>query len=112
MVDALFVLRSFEAGHPWLRNSTNREKILFYLNDNLISGDLPPGVGLLPNIRQLNLANNQITGAIPDLFNSGNSESLQWLDFSNNQFSSFPEVSDTFYANTFYNLYLSNLLII
>ena len=79
-----------------------------YLNDNLISGDLPSGLGLLPNIRQLNLANNQITGAIPEeLFDLDNQE-LQWLDFSNNQFSSFPDIGDTLTAIYFSNLYLSD----
>jgi len=80
-----------------------------YLNDNNLTDD---GIYMdrlenLVNIERLSLQNNNLSGEVPPIFNSYNTE-LQWVNLSGNNFYSFPEISDSFSAPYFYNLYLND----
>ncbi len=53
------------------------------LSDNSIIGPIPSEIGLMPYLQFLHLANNQLSDAIPPEL--GNLENLRWLDLSNNR---------------------------
>ncbi|MBK9963196.1 MAG: T9SS type A sorting domain-containing protein [Saprospiraceae bacterium] len=54
------------------------------LSDNNLKGNLPPELGLLTNLKVLNLFNNQLTGTIP--VSLGGLSLLEELNLENNQF--------------------------
>ena len=56
-----------------------------YLNDNQLTGSIPPEIGNLTNLVHLSLSNNQLTGSIPSEI--GNLTNLYYLDLRNNQLS-------------------------
>ncbi|XP_010933760.1 brassinosteroid LRR receptor kinase-like [Elaeis guineensis] len=55
-----------------------------YLDSNLLSGPIPPGLATLPALRRLELQMNNLTGGIPDL---GPLQNLAFLDASDNALS-------------------------
>ena len=55
------------------------------LDDNGITGTIPPEIGQLRELQSLNLGRNDLMGAIPSTL--GQLGSLEWLDVSGNQLS-------------------------
>jgi len=53
------------------------------LNDNLLTGSIPPALGNLSKLTELTLRGNELTGSIPPEL--GNLSKLQWLSLSGNQ---------------------------
>ena len=53
------------------------------LNDNLLTGSIPPALGNLSKLTELTLRGNELTGSIPPEL--GNLSQLQWLSLSGNQ---------------------------
>ena len=53
------------------------------LNDNQLSGTIPPQLGNLANLRSLSLRDNQLSGEIPP--EVGSLANLEWLRLNNNQ---------------------------
>ncbi|KAJ6910695.1 leucine-rich repeat receptor-like protein kinase [Populus alba x Populus x berolinensis] len=53
------------------------------LNRNALSGEVPKNRNNLTNLKELNLANNELAGPLPDLTKM---DSLSYLDLSNNSF--------------------------
>ncbi|KAI5579792.1 hypothetical protein BDE02_08G113100 [Populus trichocarpa] len=62
------------------------------LNRNALSGEVLKNLNNLTNLNELNLANNKLTGPLPDLTKM---DSLRYVDLSNNSFDS-SESSDWF----------------
>ena len=56
-----------------------------YLDENQLSGEIPPELGNLSNLTWLVLANNQLSGEIPPEL--GNLTNLTWLELTSNQLS-------------------------
>ena len=59
-----------------------------YLQDNQLSGEIPPELGNLANLKTLWLSRNQLSGEIPPEL--GNLANLEWLDLEDNQLSGIP----------------------
>ena len=87
---------------PELANSSTLRSLV--LSNNQLSGSIPPGFGNLSNLESLNLSNNQLIGTIPPEI--GNLNILQNLVLSNNQLSGSipPELSN---MSTLLGLYLA-----
>ncbi|KAK4791530.1 hypothetical protein SAY86_031943 [Trapa natans] len=66
-----------------IRNLTNLRQVL--LQNNNITGCIPPGLGSLPRLQTLDLSNNHLSGLIPDSL--GQLSSLQYLRLNNNSLS-------------------------
>ena len=66
---------------PGLANLANLRGL--DLSNNQLTGEIPPGLANLANLRGLDLSNNQLTGEIPPEL--GNLANLDVLDLSNNQ---------------------------
>ncbi|CDP19308.1 unnamed protein product [Coffea canephora] len=69
----------------WARIKCARRLVILSLNDNAIGGAIPSSLGLLPNLRGVQLFNNRFSGSIPPTL--GLSPLLQSLDFCNNSLS-------------------------
>ena len=65
-------------------DDTGRIKWLF-LSDNQLTGEIPPELGNLTNLKRLGLSDNRLTGAIPPEI--GNLSNLDWLAFADNRLS-------------------------
>jgi len=68
---------------PEIGTLTNLENL--DLNSNQLSGEIPPEIGTLTNLENLGLYSNQLTGEIPPEI--GNLTNLGYLDLSSNQLS-------------------------
>ncbi|KAK6942353.1 Leucine-rich repeat [Dillenia turbinata] len=66
-----------------IANLTNLKQIL--LQNNNISGQIPPELGKLPRLQTLDLSNNRFSGSIPDSI--GQLSDLQYLRLNNNSLS-------------------------
>ena len=55
------------------------------LDDNLLSGEIPPELGGIANLRILFLSDNRLSGEVPPEF--GNLTNLSWLFLSGNELS-------------------------
>ena len=66
---------------PEIGNLTNLTYL--YLHNNQLTGSIPPEIGNLTNLEGLYLDNNQITGSIPPEI--GNLTNLKYLKINNNQ---------------------------
>ena len=58
--------------------------VALYLNDNQLSGTIPPELGGLSTLDSLSLQNNELSGTIPN--SMGNLDSLRYSRFANNAF--------------------------
>ena len=63
-------------------NDANGRVTGLYLEENGLSGPIPPELGDLPNLRKMNLHENQLSGSIPPKL--GNLSNLEWLNLSSN----------------------------
>ncbi|KAI9390007.1 hypothetical protein POPTR_008G125600v4 [Populus trichocarpa] len=84
-------------GFVFLVASSIRTDIIHFvcrsrLNRNALSGEVLKNLNNLTNLNELNLANNKLTGPLPDLTKM---DSLRYVDLSNNSFDS-SESSDWF----------------
>ncbi|KAI3801444.1 hypothetical protein L1987_29549 [Smallanthus sonchifolius] len=64
---ALFLLNRFSYG---------ASQILSDLHNNSLTGTIPDFLGTMPNLRQLNLADNQFSGRIPTTLSKNNKQKL------------------------------------
>ncbi|BBN02606.1 hypothetical protein MPTK1_2g16590 [Marchantia polymorpha subsp. ruderalis] len=85
---------------PSFNTATNMEFI--YLQNNRLTS-FPPDLQMLTQLRQIHLYNNDITGNLPDLpaaSSQGTDQNyVEWLLFSNNQFSG--EIPNSWYQLTY-----------
>ncbi|PKU61554.1 putative leucine-rich repeat receptor-like protein kinase [Dendrobium catenatum] len=65
--------------------SSQMQLIHLLLDSNKFTGQIPESIGLVTSLEVLNLANNQLTGALPDLTGMN---LLSYVDLSNNSFDS------------------------
>ncbi|KAG6554620.1 hypothetical protein Mapa_003638 [Marchantia paleacea] len=89
------------SGHVPSFNTTTKMKHIFLQNNRLTS--FPPNLQMLTELRQIHLYNNDMAGSLPDLpaaSSQGIDESyVEWLLFSNNQFSG--EIPSSWYRLTY-----------
>ena len=66
---------------PEIGNLTHLDWL--FLDDNQLNGEIPPEIGNLTHLSYLRLDNNQLTGSIPPEI--GNLTNLMWLHLNDNQ---------------------------
>ncbi|XP_039809801.1 probable LRR receptor-like serine/threonine-protein kinase At1g67720 isoform X2 [Panicum virgatum] len=104
---------AMEGGDPclpspwsWVRcNSEAQPRVIsIHISGKNLTGNVPPEVGALPCLAEIGLANNMLTGPIPDLSGSSN---LSIIHLENNQltgnvpsyFGSLPKLSELYLQN-------------
>lgn len=89
-----------------IRNLTNLRQVL--LQNNNISGKIPPELGTLPKLQTLDLSNNRFSGVVPDSL--GQLNSLLYLRLNNNSLSgAFPVSLSKIRQLAFLDLSYNNL---
>lgn len=68
-----------------IRNGRVIALTLHRIGPAILSGSIPPAIGELPNLRYLNLENNQLTGEVPATLDCRNARKLRTLKLHDNQ---------------------------